>query len=173
MVQVYTGDGKGKTTAAIGQAVRSYGDGLKVCLIQFLKPESSFSGEIKTLKKLGIKIIRFNQVHPMFMKKVTAEKTKKLKKSINSSFDKSVQIIMSNKYDLVILDEINNCIAGKFLDCKRLVELMKRKPGKVELILTGRDASKEIIRESDLVTEMKMIKHPFYMGVKAKKGIEY
>jgi len=169
LVQVYTGDGKGKTTAAVGQAVRARGRGLGVCVIQFLKKNDS-SGEQGVLRKMGIDIKCFGGDYAF--RKLTQKETKKAKEFFKKIMDGIVSEIEQKHYDLVILDEINILVKKGLLDKKELIEFIKNKSQNTELILTGRGADKEIIGLADLVTECVKIKHPYDKKIKARKGIE-
>jgi len=137
LVIVYTGGGKGKTTAALGMALRAVGYGHKVCMIQFTSPKE--------------------------------EHEKYAQEAIQTCKEK----ILSEKYDLVILDEINYAVNLGLINIESVMELIKIKPKKLDLVLTGNHAKEEIIELADLVTEMKEIKHPFKSGIKAKKGIDF
>lgn len=172
LVQVYTGDGKGKTTAALGQALRALGWNLKVCVFQFLKHKKNKSGELISAKKFKgkLKIIRGKQMHPYFTKKSTSVR---LIREINNMFDQVIKVIRAKKYDIIILDEINNCMNDGFISTDKVLKVLYKKPKNVEIILTGRNAPYEIINKADLVTEMKSIKHPYNKGIKIRKGIEY
>ncbi len=166
LVQVYTGNGKGKTTAAVGQTIRALGRGYQVCFIQFFK--KSESGEVKILKNFpNLKLLHPLQFYP------TEKNRNFLKKKIETILPKISKIIKSENYDLVILDEINIALRNELLKERDILDLLKNKPKSVELILTGRGATKKIIESADLVTEMKEIKHPLTKGVKARRGIEY
>ena len=166
LVQVYTGNGKGKTTAAIGQAIRALGRGYKVCLIQFFKKPAS--GEIRILKNLSnIKLIHPLPFYPEGKNRAL------LKKKAKDIFSAISKIIKSKIYDLVILDEVNVALHMHLLAEKEILNLLKDKPKSVEVIFTGRGATKKIIESVDLVTEFKEVKHPWKRGVKARKGIEY
>jgi cob(I)alamin adenosyltransferase len=169
LVQVYTGDGKGKTSAAFGLALRAVGRGLKVYVIQFIKGGFDY-GELHAVKSLpNLELKAFGQ--GKFVTQVPpSEEDVKLAKE---AFALARQVVESSKYDVVILDEINVAIHLGLLDLKEVVRLVKNKPKGVELVLTGRYASGEIIEKADLVTEMKEIKHPYRKGVKPRKGIEY
>lgn len=174
VVHLYTGDGKGKTTAALGQAIRSIGQGLRVLIVQFLKDKTEISGELTTIDKLSpeIKIIRSDQKHPIFCKQEDYN-LHALESSVNKLFNIAEEAIMSKEYDLVILDEINNVVSENLLNRKKIIKLIKTKPKEIEIILTGRNALPEIMALADLVTEMKKIKHPFDQGLPARLGIEY
>ena len=168
-MQIYTGDGKGKTTAAVGQAVRARGRGLNVCVIQFLKKNDS-SGEQGVLRKMGIDIKCFGGDYAF--RKLMQKETKKAKEFFKKIMDGIISEIEQKHYDLVILDEINILVKKGLLNKKEVMNLIKNKPQNTELVLTGRGADKEIIELSDLVTECVKIKHPYDKKIKARKGIE-
>ena len=169
LVQVYTGTGKGKTTAALGLALRAVGKGLKVYMIQFMKGDIEY-GEISTAKKMeNFEIVQIGR--PDFVDKSNpAEIDIKL---ANEALDHAREIINGNNYDIVILDEINVAVDWKLIEVEKVIDLIKTKPEHVELVLTGRYASQEIIDIADLVTEMQEIKHPYNDGVEARDGIEH
>jgi len=169
LTQVYTGNGKGKTTAAVGQAMRARGRGLNVYIIQFLKKDDS-SGEQVVLKKLGVDIKCFGGDYAF--RKLTQKEVKKAKEFFKKIIDEIANEIEQKHYDLVILDEVNLLIRGNLLDKEKLVEFIKNKPQNTELILTGRGADKEIIELADLVTRCVKIKHPYDKKIKARIGIE-
>lgn len=171
LVQVYTGEGKGKTTAAIGQAVRAAGRGYKVLVVQFLKKERG-SGEIGPLEKLGVRVISKGGEY-LSLSKLNEEEKEKIRRSWSRLLDELKKEIEAEKYDLLILDEANVALHYGLIDRKKMIDFIKEKPAFLELILTGRYAPSEIIREADLVSEMKKVKHPFDKGIKARKGIEY
>ena len=176
LVHIYTGNGKGKTTAAFGLGMRAAGAGLKVCIFQFLKRKGLTSGEVESAKRLSpdIDIIRFNQTHPIFLSpKDRQDSIQSLKSSITIALKEVEKALSSGRYDLVILDEIINAVSEKYLDVRALVELIDSKPKNVEMVLTGRNAPRELIRIADYVTEMKELKHPYKRGLKARKGIEW
>lgn len=176
LVQVYTGKGKGKTTAAWGQAMRASGQGLKVAIIQFFKgkgsgvPRSSWrgAGEARMAKKLKLDVYSFCPVHPSF-----GGERKKSKKECNKAILFAKEMIQSKKYDLIILDEINIAMKDRLIEVNEVLDLIKKKPKEVELILTGRGAPEKITESADLVTEMREIKHPYQKGIKGRRGIEY
>ncbi len=174
IVQVYTGNGKGKTTAAVGLIVRAVGQGLSCCLVQFLKRKSSFSGELKSLETLGVKIIRFdNQECPLIFPGKGPEYQDKFLKSIKESLVYSRELLEESGFDLVVLDEILNVVNNNYANDDDILELVKVKHESTELILTGRNASEKIINAADLVTKMDLKKHPYYEGLSARKGIEF
>lgn len=169
LVQVYTGDGKGKTTAAFGLALRALGRGLKVYVIQFIKGGFDY-GELYVVGKLpNLTLKTFGR--GKFVTKKPAEKEDV--KLAEEALTLAEKVVKGGEYDIVVLDEINVALDLKLIKTERVVELVKSKPKHVELVLTGRYAPKEIIEIADLVTEMKEIKHPFNKGQHARKGIEY
>lgn len=170
LVIVYTGEGKGKTTAALGLILRASGYGKKILLVQFGK--SAFSGELKSLKLFkNLKLIRGKTgfVGILGDKKPLVEH----QKSAKEIFDKLKKEIISGKWDLVIADEIIGAISGKLLEVEYVLDLIDAKPANVDLVMTGRGKYQEILKRSDLVSEIKSIKHPYDLGIKAKKGIDY
>ncbi len=169
LIQVYTGTGKGKTTAALGLALRAVGKGLKVYMIQFMKGDIEY-GEITTAKKLAnFEIIQIGR--PDFVDKANpAEIDIEL---ANKALDHAREIINAEQYDIVILDEINVALDWKLIELEKVLDLLRSKPEHLELVLTGRYAPSELIEIADLVTEMKEIKHPYNDGVEARDGIEH
>lgn len=172
LVHIYTGDGKGKTTSAIGLGIRAFGRGFKVLLAQFLKGMDT--GELHVLENLGpnFEIYRHKNVKGFFWN-MNDQQKEELKKSVREGFQHVKEEIASEKWDMVILDEIMGTIHNKLIDTSEVAELIKNKPVKLELILTGRNAPQELIALADYVSEIKAIKHPMDQGIKARKGIEY
>jgi cob(I)alamin adenosyltransferase len=171
LIHVYTGEGKGKTTAAFGLAKRAAGHSKKVLILQFLKSMMRDSGEIASAKRTGIKVIRFeDQATPLFD---PAVKVEDLKKAIKNAIEVSINEIKSGSYDIVILDEFNTVLSCEYAKIRDAEEIINAKPEGLELIFTGRGAPQGLIDLADYVTEMKMVKHPFKKGVKARKGIEF
>lgn len=167
MIHIYTGNGKGKTTAALGLALRASGCGMKVFIGQFLKGKNY--GELVCLRKnKNIKVEQFGT--KCFVKTKPAAKDIALAKK---GLKKIEGIIASKKFSVVILDEIIIAIYLKLIDVDDVLKIIKTAPKSIELILTGRYASNKLIRTSDYVTEMKEIRHPFKNKVKARKGIEF
>lgn len=166
-VQVYTGDGKGKTTAALGLALRAVGNDFKVFIAQFVKGLEYC--EIKALKRLSDSITVKQYGRGCFIQN---NPTKEDIAAARNGLCEITEVISSGKYDLVILDEINIALHFKILTLQDVLDLIEIKPGNVELVLTGRRAEKEIIDKADLVTEMREVKHYFTKGVMARKGIE-
>jgi len=171
LIHIYTGNGKGKTTAAIGLAVRARGHGLKVAYIHFHKdPERWGYGEHRILKKIGVDTFGFANKHPHFYKKLNlCEIRKECLKGLK--FIKS--IYSKKKYNIIILDEINISLREGFLKKDELLNIMKTKPQNVELILTGRGATGEVIKNADLVSKIEKVKHPYDSGIQRRIGIEY
>ena len=172
LVQVYTGNGKGKTTASIGLGIRAYGNGLKVIMIQFLK--SGVTGELNVLNKLGenFKVYRFEKEKD-FTWNLTEEEKKELKKEIEEGFNFAKKVVQENMCDMLILDEVMAAVNGGYINVEDVLGLIENKNDKMELVLTGRNVPKAIADKSDLITEMKDIKHYFNDGVPARKGIEF
>ena len=168
LVQVYTGNGKGKTTAAFGLALRAIGRGLKVYIIQFIKGGFDY-GELYVVDKLpGLELKAFGQG-----KFITGKPAKEDVEQAQQALELARQAVNSGKYDLVVLDEINVALGLKLIGLDEVLELIELKPAHVELLLTGRGAHDKIVQAADLVTEMKDVKHPYNRGVPARKGIEY
>ncbi len=168
-VHVYTGNGKGKSTSAVGQAARAAGHGLKIYILQLMKDFPY--GEIKALEHLkeNIEVEQVCKDDWVFKKQLPPEEEKaKALKALNTTKDK----MLSGKYDIIILDEAIVSIYFKLIDENVVIELIKSKPSEVELIITGRYCPQSIIDLADLVSEMKEIKHYYNKGVLARKGIE-
>lgn len=172
LVIVYTGSGKGKTTAACGLALRAAGHKQKVLIIQFIKGTWP-SGELKSLKKLASQI----EIVPAgkgFIKILNDKRPfQQHVQAARAALTLARKSLKSKKYQVIILDEINYAIKGNLISLKEVLELIELKPSSVHLVLTGNFASPRIIQKADLVTEMKEIKHLFPKGIKAQKGIDY
>jgi cob(I)alamin adenosyltransferase len=169
LVEVYTGNGKGKTSAAFGLALRAVGRGLRVYIIQFIKGGFDY-GELYVIDKLpNLTLKAFGRGKFITANPPDREDFKLAKQA----FQLAKQIVEDGEHDVVILDEINVALSLKLLDLEEVLELIKSKPRHVELVLTGRRAPDQIIEAADLVTEMKEVKHPFNKGIPARKGIEY
>lgn len=167
-VQIYTGDGKGKTTAATGLAVRAIGAGLKVFIGQFIKGKDSAEMALLRERCPEVTIEQFG--HGKFIKSMPSTEDLSTAKH---GIERLMEVIVSGKYDMVIADEANGAVNAKIIDVSNLIELIDARPDNVELIITGRNVSKEIIARADLVTEMLPVKHYFGVGVQAREGIEY
>jgi len=168
MIQIYTGNGKGKTTAALGLIVRALGQEKNVCLIQFMKKNFEF-GEIKFLSKQErLDIFQFGTaqlVNPESPAKIDYDEAEK-------AYAKCKEVIASEKYDIIVIDEINVAVNWKLLPLEKQIELMEMDTD-AEIIMTGRYAKNEVLHRASLVTEMKEIKHYYVLGVEARKGIEF
>jgi len=169
---VYTGDGKGKTTAALGLCVRASGYDEKVCIIQFIKGSWKY-GEIDGIKKLAPNV-ELHQKGLGFVG-IIDDKLDKSEhiKAAKEALAFAEQKIHSGNYDIVILDEINVAIHLNLIKIDDVIKVIENKPEPLNLVLTGRNAKDEIIEKADLVTEMREIKHPFQKGIKAQKGIDF
>jgi cob(I)alamin adenosyltransferase len=167
-VQVYTGDGKGKTTAALGLALRAFGAGMRVCLIQFMKKDDS--SEIKTLRERLPEILVSQYGTGDFT--VAAPGPDDIRAASRGLSD-AEEFMISGLYDVIILDEANTAVHLNLFLIDELLRLINRKPPKVELVITGRNAHPSLIERADLVTDMRMVKHYFKQGVKARRGIEW
>jgi len=171
LVHVYTGAGKGKTTAALGVALRALGWGIRVCVVQFIKGYAQI-GEARFAGELGDRLVlRQFAVDPT--RHIDEAKVRRRQEAAAAAMEFAEQTVSGGEYGLVILDEINNALHNGLIDVDRVLALIKGKPHHVELILTGRNAPKPIIDAADYVTEMELVKHPFQKGVGARKGIEY
>ncbi len=172
LVIVYTGGGKGKTTASLGMALRAVGYNHKICMIQFIKGSWHY-GEMDSSKRLEpeFELIVAGKGFVGIIDDTSPkeEHEKVAKEAINICKEK----IQSGKYDIIILDEVNYAINLGLIDVNDVLDLIKTKPPRLNLVLTGNYAMPGIIELADLVTEMKEIKHPFQKGIKAKKGIDF
>lgn len=171
LIHIYTGEGKGKTTSAFGLAKRAAGHERRVLILQFLKSRTKDSGEASSARKLGITVIKFeNQTSPLFDKSVSPDD---LKRSVQEAIDRSITEIRDGGYDLVVMDEFNTVLGSGYAEMSDARKVIEAKPEELELVFTGRGAPDELIELADYATEMRMIKHPFEKGVKARKGIEF
>ena len=170
LIIIHTGDGKGKTTAALGVAFRSAGNGMKVAIIQFIKGKWKY-GELKAAKQVNPPI----EIHPMgegftWDTQNRARDIEKAREAWNLCKEK----VMSGAYDVVVFDEINYVIDYDYLPAEEVAAFLRQKPERVHVILTGRNAKQELIDVADLVTEMREVKHPFKtQGILAQRGIEW
>jgi cob(I)alamin adenosyltransferase len=170
-IQVYTGNGKGKSTAAIGQAVRAAGHGFKVGFISFFKdPEVFGYGEYKSLQKLGVKTFLFARRHPHFYKELNPDD---VCQQCAQGLEFIKELFRDLSWDMLILDEINIAMRDGFLKEEDVLSLLDMKPERLELVLTGRGVGQRIIEKADLVSEMREVKHPYSRGMKSREGIEY
>lgn len=167
-IQIYTGNGKGKTTAALGAALRAIGAGKKVFFAQFVK--SQIYSEIEACNKYLPNITTKQYGNSCFIFREPAPEDAQ---AAQEGLKEVAEIIRSAKYDVVVLDEANIALHYNFFTVEELINMIKEKPQATEIIITGRNAPKKLIEVADLVTEMKEIKHYYQKGVKARKGIEY
>ncbi len=171
LIHIYTGDGKGKTTAAVGLAVRALGSGLKVCYCSFHKrPEKYGYTEIESLRKLGAEIHIFAKGHPHLDKSIDENV---IRKEVPEALETLRDILKIQKIDLLIMDEILISVRDKYIEEKLLMDFIKDKPRHTELVLTGRAATEKIMELADYITFCKKIKHPYDRGVQSRAGIEF
>lgn len=171
LIQIYTGTGKGKSTAAIGQAVRAAGHGFKVGFLSFFKdPEAFGYGEYKSLEKLGVKTFLFARKHPHFYKELNRDD---VCQECSRGLEFIKELFQDPSWDMLVLDEVNIALRDGFLKEEDVLSLLDAKPDKLELVITGRGVTGKIIEEADLVSEVREIKHPYSRGIKSRKGIEY
>jgi len=169
LVQVYTGNGKGKTSAAFGLALRASGRGLKVYVIQFIKGGFDY-GELYVIDRLpNVTLRAFGRGKFITAKAPDKEDVMLAQQALRLA----EEVVPSGEYDIVVLDEVNVALNLKLVSIDEVLGLIKSKPSHVELVLTGRNAPEQIIEVADLVTEMREVKHPFNKGFAARKGIEF
>ncbi len=167
IVHVYTGDGKGKTTASVGLAVRAKSRGLRVLFSQFFKDTTG--GELELLESLSITVKRYREVKsPLFHPQIDLET---LKKAVREALNEITNL--SYEFDLIIIDEFNCLLKEGILETEEAIEFLQRLPEGRDVVLTGRGAPQELIQLADYVTEMTPLKHPYEKGLSARKGIEY
>jgi cob(I)alamin adenosyltransferase len=169
LVHIFTGDGKGKTSAALGMALRALGHGWRVSIISFMKGDYPY-GEFHALSQLpNVTVARFGLATFCDPANVKPEE----KEQAGQALAKAREVVLGGSYDLVVLDEVNVAAAWKLVEPDDVVRLIAEKPPAVSLVLTGRYADTRLAKLADQVTEMLNIKHPFAAGVAARKGIEY
>jgi cob(I)alamin adenosyltransferase len=172
LVIVHTGNGKGKTTAALGLAVRAWGQGLRILILQFIKGKWKY-GELKALEKFSPQV-KIRALGKGFTRKnASAEDVVLHQTAAADAIAEAKAEIEKGLWDMVILDEINYAVKFGLISLSQVVDLVEKKPSAMHLVLTGRDAAPEIIERADLVTEMKEIKHPYKSGIPAQIGIEF
>lgn len=169
MIQIYTGNGKGKTTAALGLALRAVGHGLKVIMIQFMKGKINY-GELESAKLLPNLIIE-QYGRPDFVNPENPDEEDL--RLARQGLERAKEVIKEKEFDMVILDEINVAVSFGLINPDEIIRLMKETPQKTELILTGRYMPPEFSEYADLISEIREIKHHFQKGTPARKGIEY
>lgn len=171
LVSVYTGPGRGKTTAALGLALRVLGWGGRICMVQFIKGYAEL-GEVKFGAQFGERFVlrQFaNDASPSVRENDVLERRQAAEDAL--SFAEGA--VIGGKYDLVILDEINNALHYSLISLARVIRLIENKPEHVEMVLTGRNAPAEVLDTADYVTEMTLVKHPFEKGISARRGVDY
>jgi cob(I)alamin adenosyltransferase len=168
LVIVHTGDGKGKTTAALGVLLRAWGRGMRVCMLQFIKARTANFGEEQAARKLGIEMIPLGDGFTWNSQDVAKDR-----ELAREGWALCREKIASGDYDIVFLDEITYCFKFGWLDLEEVIGVLRGRPEGQHVVLTGRDAPQELIEFADLVTEMREIKHPYKEGVKAQRGIEF
>lgn len=174
IIQIYFGNGKGKTTAAIGQAVRALGHGFSIYMAQFLKPMDAFSGEIAMFKVFGPNFKFHRPNRSCFLDNSLTKNEKEIEKGLIIGEIKSArEEMLKGSYDIFIFDELLTALNLDMIEEKELIELLKKKPEQIEIILTGLKCNKRIMDMADLVTDMRSIKHPYQYGLRARRGIEY
>ena len=171
LILINTGPGKGKTTAALGTAMRAAGNGMRVLFLQFLKGSWHY-GELDSAPKLGENFI-IRQMGRGFVKVGNAETDPEDLKMVADAWAESAAAILSGDWDLVVLDEINYAIGYKMLDPAEVVRVLQQKPEMTHVILTGRNAHPSLIEIADTVTEMREVKHAYSKGILAQRGIEF
>jgi len=175
LVQVYSGAGKGKTTAALGLAWRMLGTGGKVYVCQFLKPAERYTGEAKLAEGLGERLRweRLEVKWDMLSSEHDPEQMRRMTTAVNEKLKQIKELAVGGEYDLIILDEIIVCLKLG-MDCREELDaVLDERAEHVEVVLTGRGADEALIERADLATEMQEVKHPFAQGVAARRGIEY
>ena len=169
LLHVYTGAGKGKTTCAFGLALRAWGCGKKVCIIQFLKKGDTY-GEVLAVERMdGIELFQYGSGKFVFNKQLRPEDVAEAEKGLKHA----KEVLTSGDYDLVVLDEMNIATDFGVLPVEEVIKALDGRGEKVEVVLTGQNAHPEIVEKADYVTEMRKIKHPYDQGIMARKGVEY
>jgi len=172
LIVVLTGDGKGKTTSALGMALRAAGYDMRVCIIQFMKGDMH-TGEIDGIKKLS-PAVEFHLTGKGFCGiRGDLHSHEEHRKNAQKAIEMAKQKMLSGKFEMLILDEINNAVSLKLVDLPQVLDLLEKKPPLLHLILTGRDARPEVIARAQTVTEMKEVKHAYRQGIEPQKGIDY
>ena len=170
-LHIYCGDGKGKTTAALGLAIRAAGAGMRVHIIQLLK--GSDTAELSVLREIpGITLTRCDRNYGFFNTMTDADKTE-ITLCHNSLLEEGYSLVRAGKVDMLIIDEFNAAYSLDLIDRKAAEQFLTEKPGNAELVITGRDPAEIFVEAADYVSEIKCVKHPYSQGVNARRGIEY
>jgi cob(I)alamin adenosyltransferase len=167
LILVNTGNGKGKSTAAFGVALRAVGQGLRVAVIQFIKGKWK-TGELNAAERLGLELMPMGKGFTWESKNIEEDKA-----LMRHAWGVASEKILSGSYELIILDEINYVLGYGYLPVNEVVQTLERRPSQVHVILTGRNAPEEIISIADCVTEMRDVKHPYRSGIAAQRGIDF
>lgn len=171
LIHIYTGDGKGKTTSAIGLATRALGGGMKVCYVSFHKrPELFGYTEMDSLRKLGAKVINLAKGHPHLDSSIKSET---MVTEVNEGLLMLKELITNEEFDLLILDEILISVRDHYIGEEPLIDFVRNKPQFLELVMTGRGATPALIDLADYVSYVEKVKHPFDRSIQSRKGIEY
>ena len=169
LVQIFTGDGKGKTSAALGTVVRALGQELRVCIVVFMKGDYPYS-EWKFLQDIpGVTVARFGFTSFTDPNNVKPEEKEQAQKAL----DYAREAMLSGEYDMVVLDEVNLASGWGLVEVNDVISLVQERPPAVELILTGRSADDRLVELADMVTECRKVKHPYDKGILARRGIDY
>jgi len=168
LVIVHTGNGKGKTTAALGLLLRAAGQGLRVAMFQFIKAKSGNWGESRAARRLGVEIAPLGSGFTW-----TSTDLERDRALAQEGWAQCRAAIETGNYDLVVLDELTYCLTFGWLELEDVLAVLRNRPAGQHVVITGRDAPPELMEFADLVTEMREIKHPFAAGIKAQKGIEF
>jgi cob(I)alamin adenosyltransferase len=168
LVIVLTGQGKGKTTAALGVVLRAWGRGMKTVVLQFVKARTANYGENRAARKLGIEMIPLGEGFTWLSKDIEKDKA-----TARECWELARQKIDSGQYDIVVLDEMTYPMTYGWIPVEEVIDTLRRRPQGLHVIITGRDAPQELIDFADLVTEMREVKHPYKKGLKAQPGIDF
>ncbi len=168
LVIVLTGQGKGKTTAALGVVLRAWGRGMKTVVLQFVKARTANYGENRAARKLGIEMIPLGEGFTWLSKDIEKDKA-----TARECWELARQKIDSGQYDIVVLDEMTYPMTYGWIPVEEVIDTLRQRPQGLHVIITGRDAPQELIDFADLVTEMREVKHPYEKGVKARPGIDF
>ena len=168
LVIVNTGDGKGKTTAALGLLMRAWGQGLRVAMFQFLKRKTGNWGEIKAARKMGVSVTPLGDGFTWDSTNIENDRA-----LAQEGWARCREAILSGAHDVVVVDELTYCLRFNWVDVAEVLEVLGHRPSHVHVVITGRGAPPELVEFADLVTEMRVVKHPYRSGVKAQKGIEF
>jgi len=172
LIIVNTGDGKGKTTAALGICIRAVGYDMKVAIVQFIKGSWHY-GELDGIKKLAPNVELFAGGKGFVGIIDDNLPREEHEKAAKATLEHAEELLLSGRYDILILDELNVAVSIGLLNIKEVLDLIDKKPEKMDIVITGRGAHDDLIERADLVTEMKEIKHPYQKGILAQKGIDY